>query len=299
MFIADGGLETTMIFDEGIELPSFASFLLLRDTRGREALTRYFDEYLELAKRHGAAFMLDTPTWRANAAWGAELGLDPDAVDAVNRDAAGFLDAIRHAHETPETPIALCGTIGPRGDAYSRQTAMSADEAKRFHAHQVATFAETAVDLVAALTFAYAEEAIGVVNAARDVGLPVVISFTVETDGRLPSGQSLGTAIDRVDAATNGAAAYFMVNCAHPTHVAAALADDGGWRERIGGLRPNASRKSHAELDESSELDRGDPAELGAASGVLLPRLANLRVVGGCCGTGPAHVASICAHCLT
>ena len=176
---------------------------------------------------------------------------------------------------------------------------MSADEAERFHAHQVATFAETAVDLVAALTFAYAEEAIGVVSAARAVGLPVVISFTVETDGRLPSGQSLGTAIERVDTTTDGAAAYFMVNCAHPTHVAAALADEGAWRERIGGVRPNASRKSHAELDESSELDRGDPAELGAAYSVLLPRLANLRVIGGCCGTGPAHVASICAHCLT
>jgi len=287
-----------MIFDEGIELPSFASFVLLRDARGREALTRYFDDYLELARRHRVGFALDTPTWRANPAWGAELGLAAEEIDSVNRDATLFLDAIRRAHETPDTPIALCGTIGPRGDAYSREGTMSVIEAEHFHGRQVATFRQTPADLVAALTLAYAEEAIGIVNAARAVGLPVVISFTVETDGRLPSGQALGAAIEQVDAATDGAVAYFMVNCAHPTHVSAALAHGGSWRERIGGLRPNASRKSHAELDESTEIDRGDPAELGATFRDLLGQLPSVRVLGGCCGTGPAHVASICEYCL-
>jgi S-methylmethionine-dependent homocysteine/selenocysteine methylase len=298
MFLADGGLETTMIFDEGIELPSFASFVLLRDARGRDALTRYYTGYLELAKPHRLGFTLDTPTWRANTGWGAELGLSPEQLDAVNRDAAAFLDDLRRAHETPDTPIALCGTIGPRGDAYSHDTAMSADEAEQFHARQIAAFRDTAADFVAAFTLAYAEEAIGIVNASRAVGMPVVISFTVETDGRLPSGQPLGAAIELLDAATDGAAAYFMVNCAHPTHVAAALAGNGSWRERIGGVRPNASRKSHAELDEATELDRGDPDELGAAYRELLPALPNLRVLGGCCGTGPAHVASIYAQCF-
>lgn len=298
MFLGDGGLETTMIFDEGIDLPSFASFLLLRDARGREALTRYYTGYLELAQRHQVGFTLDTPTWRANPAWGAEVGLTSSEVDAVNRDAADFLDELRRAHETAETPIALCGTIGPRGDAYSHETAMSAEEAERFHARQISTFRGTAADLVTAFTLAYAEEAIGIVNASRAVGMPVVISFTVETDGRLPSGQALDAAIEQVDAATDGAAAYFMVNCAHPTHVAAALAADGTWRERIGGVRPNASPKSHAELDDATELDRGDPEALAAAYRALLPRLPNLRVLGGCCGTSPAHVASICSHCL-
>jgi homocysteine S-methyltransferase len=123
----------------------------------------------------------------------------------------------------------------------------------------------------------------------------VVISFTVETDGRLPSGQALHQAIKQVDAETAGAAAYFMVNCAHPTHFADALEDVGPSVDRIRGLRANASAKSHAELDEAEELDEGDPVELAQHYLDLAPQLRNLTVVGGCCGTDHRHIAAICA----
>jgi homocysteine S-methyltransferase len=170
---------------------------------------------------------------------------------------------------------------------------MSAQEAEAYHSRQIATFADTAADMVTAITMTHAEEAIGIVNAAGTAGMPVAISFTVETDGRLPTGQPLPEAIDQVDDETDRAAAYFMVNCAHPTHFAHVLEDEGAWRDRIGGLRANASTKSHAELDEAEELDEGDPVELGARHRALRTSLPGVAVLGGCCGTDYRHVEQI------
>jgi S-methylmethionine-dependent homocysteine/selenocysteine methylase len=296
LFVGDGGLETTMIYEEGIELPCFASFLLLRNGRGRDALRRYYLTYMAVARRYGAGFTLDTPTWRANADWGEKLGYSATELAEANRDAVQLLEQLRSAEETAEMPIALCGTIGPRGDAYHPASTMSAEEAERYHASQIATFRETAADMVSAFTLSYAEEAVGIVAAATAAQLPVSIAFTVETDGRLPSGQPLGDAIEQVDAVTGGAAAYFMINCAHPTHFAATLERGGAWLGRLGGIRPNASRKSHGELDRATTLDSGDPDELGSEYGKLRRYAPSLRVLGGCCGTSPRHVASICEH---
>jgi S-methylmethionine-dependent homocysteine/selenocysteine methylase len=299
LFIGDGGMETTMLFREGLELPCFASYPLLRDDTGIEALRRYYRGYLEIARRHGAGFVLDTPTWRANADWGEQLGDDAAALATVNREAVALAEEIRSAEEGPELPIAICGTIGPRGDGYLPGELMSAGEAESYHRAQIQTFAEAGTDLVAVYTLCYAEEAIGIVRAAVAAGMPVVISFTLETDGQLPSGQPLSAAIEQVDAETDGAAAYFMVNCAHPTHFAAVLEAGGEWRARLGGIRANASRKSHAELDEAPDLDAGDPDELGAEYRALKPDLPNVRVLGGCCGTDQRHVDSICSNWLS
>jgi S-methylmethionine-dependent homocysteine/selenocysteine methylase len=294
LFLGDGGLETTMIFREGIELPCFAAFPLLRDPDGREALRRYYGEYIAIARRHGAGFALDTPTWRANADWGAKLGYTAAGLADVNREAVELAGEIRAAEQTPETPIAICGTLGPRGDAYRPAELMSARESERYHADQVGTFAAAGVDMVAAYTLAYSDEAVGIVAAAVAAEVPVSISFTLETDGRLPSGEPLGAAIERVDAATAVAAAYFMVNCAHPSHFAAVVEQGGAWIDRLGGIRANASRKSHEELDRAPGLDSGDPAELAAEYRALAPYLPATRVLGGCCGTDQRHVARIC-----
>jgi S-methylmethionine-dependent homocysteine/selenocysteine methylase len=298
IYAADGGLETTMIYREGIDLPCFASFLLLRDAAHRELLQRYYRSYLTVARRHGLGFTLNTPTWRANADWGEKLGHSPQELAAVNRDAVRLLEQIRTQEETALTPIALSGVIGPRGDAYHPARAMSPEEAERYHALQIATFREAGADMVGAFTLAYAEEAIGIARAAASQTMPVSISFTVETDGRLPSGQELGSAIEQVDAATDGAPAFFLVNCAHPTHFAAVLEHGGSWLARLGGIRANASRKSHAELDRASTLDAGDPSELGVQYALLRPHTTNIRVLGGCCGTDPRHVERICASWL-
>jgi S-methylmethionine-dependent homocysteine/selenocysteine methylase len=122
-------------------------------------------------------------------------------------------------------------------------------------------------------------------------------SFTVDTDGRLPTGQTLGDAVAEVDAATGGAPAYYMINCAHPTHFDGALAARARWVDRMRGLRANASTRSHAELNESTELDVGNPAELGAQYAALRRRLPRLNVMGGCCGTDDRHMAAIAEAC--
>jgi homocysteine S-methyltransferase len=293
-FITDGGMETTLIFHQGFELPCFASFVLLEDEAGRRALRSYFDPYITIAGEHGVGFVLDSPTWRASPDWGAKLGYSRAAVADVNRRGVDLIEEIR-ADADDGTPIVLAGSIGPRGDAYRPDDLLSADDAERYHAAQLTALAGTAADMATAYTLTTAAEAIGMVRAAVGVGLPIAISFTVETDGRLPDGQTLEDAIDEVDAATDEAAAYFMINCAHPSHFADALPPQGAFRERIRGLRANASTKSHAELDDSETLDAGDPASLAIAYQSLRTALPILNVIGGCCGTDHRHVAAICA----
>jgi homocysteine S-methyltransferase len=292
-FLTDGGLETTLIFHRGLDLPCFAAFPLLGDEAGRDELRAYFAPYLALARQRGVGFVVDTATWRANPDWAHRLGYSLDDLDAANRSAVALAEEIRAAGEADGTPIVVAGVIGPRGDGYDHRALMSTDDAERYHARQVATFAASAVDMVTAVTMTNAEEAIGIARAARAHEVPAVISFTLETDGRLPDGQPLSDAIARVDAETSGSVAYFMINCAHPSHFADVLDGDGAWRERIGGLRANASAKSHAELDEADGLDQGDPDALGAAHRALRPRLGAVAVLGGCCGTDCRHVEAI------
>jgi homocysteine S-methyltransferase len=291
-FVTDGGLETALIFQHGLDLPCFAAFPLLDSEEGRDHLRRYFEPYLSIAARDGVGFVLDTPTWRASADWGAQLGYDDAALDRVNRDAVAFAAELRSARSGT---VVIDGALGPRRDAYTADDTMTADEAGEYHAPQLRSFAAAGADLATALTLTNVPEAVGIVRAAVAVDLPVAIGFTVETDGRLPTGSTLTEAISAVDAETGGQAAYFLINCAHPDHFANALPDDPAVSARILGLRANASRKSHAELDESETLDDGDPHELAASYRALRTRLPALSVLGGCCGTDDRHVAAICA----
>ena len=291
VFLTDGGLETTMIFRHGLDLPHFAAFTLLEDERGRAALRDYFSRYLEIARDRDAGFILDTATWRANPDWGARLDYDAAALDRVNRDAVAFAQAIRDA-AGGVGPVLIDGVIGPRGDGYVADAMMSATEAQDYHSAQARSFAAAGADMISAITMTYVEEAIGIARAAAAAGLPAAISFTVETDGRLPSGHGLGDAIAQADFETGGSVAYYMVNCAHPSHFAHVLDDGGAWLGRIAGLRANASTLSHAELDEAEELDAGDPAALGAEYAALHRYLRNVNVLGGCCGTDERHVAA-------
>jgi S-methylmethionine-dependent homocysteine/selenocysteine methylase len=295
LMITDGGIETTLIFHEGLELPLFAAFDLLKDDEGTAALRRYYDTYAAIARERGVGIVLESATWRANPDWARELGYTLEQLDGFNRKAIALLEAIRADYDDRLEPIVISGCVGPRGDGYAAGDAMSAEQAEAYHKTQVRTFAETAADMVCAITMTYAEEAIGVTRAAQVVGLPVAISFTLETDGRLPSGQPLSEAIDQVDREAGGGPDYFMINCAHPTHFEDVLEPGASWLDRIRGLRANASRKSHAELDEATDLDDGDPAELGAQYRALGARLRSLTVLGGCCGTDHRHVDEICA----
>lgn len=295
LFVTDGGLETTLIYHYGLELPSFAAFDLLKSAAGIEALKRYFEGYVRVAQKHELGLVLESPTWRANRDWGSHLGYCANRLAHANRQSIELLTGLRDQYATDRLPIVISGNIGPRGDGYVPSRRMSTRQAYDYHAPQIETFAATDADMVAAFTMNYVEEAIGIVNAARAQAMPVVISFTVETDGRLPSGESLDEAITATDAETAGYAAYYMINCAHPTHFAHAIEDGADWASRIRGLRANASMRSHAELDASTDLDAGDPEKLALQYRAIAEALPGLTVVGGCCGTDDRHVDRICS----
>lgn len=291
-FLTDAGLETDLIFNHGIAIREFAAHTLLPDAAGRQAVVDYFRGFLSLARARGAGYILDSVTWKAHMHWAKDLGASEEDLQQANEQAIALGAGIRDEFAANGKPIVLNGVIGPRGDAYAPDAAIAIDEADRYHSRQVGWLARTDVDMVTALTFTQADEAAGLVRAATRLGLPAVVSFTVETDGRLPTGQPLGEAIDSVDEATGSAAAYFMVNCAHPEHFADVLTD-AAWTRRLRGIRCNASRKSHAELDESATLDCGNPVELGDQYLAIRRKLPWLNVFGGCCGSDLRHVTEI------
>jgi homocysteine S-methyltransferase len=297
-FLSDGGIETTLIFHEGFQLPDFAAFTLLKTDEGRDALRKYFRTYAELARRFDTGLVLESATWRASPDWGTRLGYTSEAVADANRSAIRLLESIRAEYETEQSPIVISGCIGPRGDGYIADNAMSAEAAAVYHGAQIDTFAASAADMVCAATMNYMEEAEGVVRAARGAGIPAAILFTVETDGKLPTGQPLADAINRVDDSTSGYASYFGINCAHPSHFEQVLSGGGAWTSRIRALRANASCRSHQELNDSPEIDIGNPAELGRDYARLKKQLPLLTVMGGCCGTDHRHIEQIAATCL-
>ena len=292
--LTDGGLETVLIFDQGIDLPEFAAFPLLDRQGGEDLLDRYLEPYVEIARNHGRGLLMECHTWRASLDWGRKLGYDETRLDAVIRRSVASTLASRERWETDESPMVVSGTVGPRGDGYAVASAMSAQESEAYHERQIRTLAESDVDMVSALTLNYADEAIGIIRAAKKRQVPAVISFTVETDGRLPDRELLGMAIRKCDALTDGYASYYMINCAHPTHFRETLIrGESDWIHRISGVRANASQMSHAELDEAETLDNGDPMVLGQQVADLAEVLPNLSVFGGCCGTDHRHIESI------
>jgi S-methylmethionine-dependent homocysteine/selenocysteine methylase len=296
-FLTDGGIETTLIFLEGQELPDFAAFHLLKTKEGEAALRKYFRTYAGLAQRFGTGLILESATWRASADWGTKLGYSSREITDANRRAITLLEKIRKEFKGHLKGVVISGCLGPRGDGYNPGGTMTVIEAQTYHAGQVRVFEDSAADMVTAITMNYVEEAIGIAKAAEAFSMPVAISFTVETDGKLPTGQNLREAIEEVEVATSRYPSYYMINCAHPSHFEHVLAQGESWTRRIRGLRANASRKSHAELNEAPELDIGNPKDLGSEHAELKKRFVDLNVMGGCCGTDDRHVAQIAAAC--
>ncbi len=297
LFLTDGGIETTLLFHDGFALSDFAAFPLLKSDEGISALRKYYATYASLARELGLGFILESPTWRANGDWGTKLGYSPSQLAEVNLKAVDLVEQFRTENGDGTAPFVVSGCVGPRGDGYIAGSAMSSERACEYHSRQIATFAKSSADMVCATTMNYIEEAMGVALAAKDAHMPVAISFTVETDGNLPTGHSIEAAINQVDAATSAYPAYYMINCAHPTHFDRIAAEGGSWINRIQGLRANASRMSHAELDQAPELDAGDPEELGAQYAQLKSSFPRLNVMGGCCGTDHRHVTEIAKAC--
>ncbi len=297
LFLTDSGLETTLVFHDGMDLPCFAAFDLLKDETGTDHLRRYYQQHIDLSLEYGFGFVLESVSWRASSDWGDKLGYTSDALAQANRQSIELLHDLRDKNQTSESPMVISGNLGPRGDGYSSDQLMTAYEAAAYHTTQIRVLSEAGADMVTALTLTNSDEAIGIVKAAQAVNIPVVISFTLETDGRLPSRQTLHDAIEAVDGDTNNGPAYYMINCAHPSHFGDVLVPNASWVTRIQGIRANASCMSHAELDNSETLDDGNPEELGHQYSALRSLLPNLKVVGGCCGTDHRHIGAIARQC--
>ncbi len=298
-FLTDSGLETTLIFHEGVELPLMASITLHASEAGERRLRDYFVRHIEIARARKAGFVLESASWRASPDWGDKLGLSRAQLIDLNRRSIALLEGLRREFETAQCPMPISGNIGPRGDGYFPDQMMTGEQARDYHSFQAELFADTQADLISAFTMTHSGEAVGVALAAKRAGMPVVISFTTEIDGRLPSGETLREAIEKTDDATAGAPAYYMINCAHPTHFEGALERGEAWVARIRGLRANSSMRSHAELDNSPDLDVGDPVDLGRRYAHLRGTLGTrFNILGGCCGTDHRHVAAIAAACL-
>jgi homocysteine S-methyltransferase len=297
LFLTDGGLETTLIFLDREELPLFAAFDLMKTIRGKEVLRRYFEIHARIARAHGTGFILESPTWRSSPDWGDKLGYSKEALAAVNRESIELMAEIRNANASSIAPFVISGCVGPRGDGYDPGKIMTRDEAREYHGTQIGIFADSEADMVSAITMTNIPEAIGIAEAAISAGIQSVISFTVETDGRLPTGERLEDAIQAVDEATRSSPAYYMINCAHPTHFERILNGSAPWLKRLRGIRANASKRSHQELNDSADLDDGNPKELGSQYRGLVERLPQLAVLGGCCGTDHRHIDEIGRAC--
>ena len=299
LFLTDGGIETTLVFHEGVELPHFAAFHLLQSPEGTAVLHKCYSAYAEIATRFDTGLILEAATWRASQDWGERLGYSAYLLESANRKAVALLEAVRGAYEQALKAIVISGCLGPRADGYRPDNKMTVAEAREYHRAQIHTLADTEVDMLCAMTLNYIDEATGIALAAREADMPVAISFTVETDGRLPDGPSLREAIEQVDRETDSYPLYYMINCAHPSHFQPMLSQDPGpWQGRIRGIRANASSKSHAELDQATELDSGDPSALATQYLELKRQLDHLNILGGCCGTDPHHIREIAKVCL-
>lgn len=298
VFLTDGGLETDMIFTRGVDLPCFAAITLLQSQAGRNELEAYYDRYIRIAQEAGSGFVLESASWRASRDWAPKIGLGEDELARLNRLCVEMLHELREKRRTPDFEILVSGCIGPRGDGYIPGAIMSVAEAQAYHSWQARHLAAAEPDMISAITMNNVNEAVGICLAAKAEEVPAIVSFTVETDGRLPTGDTLRQAIETVDQETGGYPSYYMINCAHPSHFAQELANGGVWARRIGGIRANASRCSHAELDAMSELDAGNPEELATDYAGLCRTLPQLKVLGGCCGTDERHVEAIARACL-
>lgn len=287
-----GGFETWLQYVDGFKLRHFCGFELIDDPRGRACLEDYHRKIAEAAAAQGFGVINEGLHYRASRDWGELIGYSREGLEEINIRGIEFYREIARDYDSPETPMLVGGAIGPRGDAYNVGRTPDAAESEDYHAEQIETFRKAGADLVTALTFSSIEEAIGLARAAKAAGMPVVVSFFVARGGKLNGGETLEEAITRVDAATNSAPAYYMVNCTHPTEFMPALTE-GDWTARLGGFMPNAVAMETLSLCQLGHLEDGDPVELGGQMADLARRFPHINVWGGCCGTDGRHIGEI------
>jgi homocysteine S-methyltransferase len=305
-FMTFAGIETYLMFLQRFPLREFCAFEVLDHDDAWEQTSREFLRPIaDACARNGHGLIADSFVWRASPAYVAQLGYREADVSRFNREGVRRVRKLisewraEAGVSDTATPVIVSADVGPRGDAYQGGE-ISIDEAVAYHTPQMQALADSEVDLVVALTMTSVNETVGLARVAKEHGVPIGVSATVETDGSLPTGWSLAEFVMRVDDATDGYPVFHMVNCAHPQHLAPTLAaarESGApWVDRIKGFRANASTRSHDELDNSPELDRGDVADLAKQMAGMHADF-SLKIVGGCCGTDAEHIQAIAKAC--
>lgn len=296
LYLAEGGVETEIMYRHGHRLREFAMFELMDDPAAVTDMRDMYRRYLDVAARHGFAVLMAGFDYRASPDWGDKLGYSPEGLREMQHKCIDFLrDAARpYADQLPR--VAVAGCIGPRGDAYALNHDITAEEAEAYHAIQMDTLRDCGVDIVWAATINNVPEAVGIARAAAAAGLPLNLSFTLDSDHRLQSGPSLREAIEATDAQAGAAQPdSYGINCSHPLEFEPAL-EPGDWVRRIRSLRPNAAKMDKVALCQLGHIEEGDPEDLGRTMGDLARRMPDVDIWGGCCGTWDKHFDRIAHH---
>ncbi|HSP29842.1 MAG TPA: homocysteine S-methyltransferase family protein [Ilumatobacteraceae bacterium] len=292
-YLAEGGQETEILYKYGFDLPHFAMLPLLDDPRAMAELGGMYERYLDTAATHGFGALMGGFDYRASPDWAALLGYSPAALEELQLRAIAFLRDTATPYLDQLPAVLFAGIVGPRGDAYTLDQRMTAEQAQDYHSTQIATLALAKVDLVEAMTFNSVPEAVGVARAAADAGLPASISFTLDSNHRLHSGPTLRDAVESVDAECGDARpAFYGINCSHPLEFLPAI-EPGSWFERVRCLRPNAAMMDKIALCTLGHLESGDPVDLGRRMGEIAQQHPHIDIWGGCCGTWETHLDEI------
>lgn len=293
LFLTEGGTETEIMYKHGFELPEFAMFPLLENPIAVTAMRDMFRSQLDVAAEFAMSMLLTGIDYRASPDWGAKLGYSPHGLAQANIQSIEFLRELAGEYNGQIPRTLIGGTIGPRGDAYQLNRTITAAEAEDYHSVQLATLKQAAVDFACAATFNNIPEAVGVARAAKKIGVPLIVSLTVDSSSRLKSGPTVADAIQAIDfEAADAAPISYLLNCSHPVEFEPALTA-GPWTSRLHGFRPNASKMEKLALCKLGHLEEGDPVELGRLMGGLARRYPHMNVWGGCCGTGDTHLRAI------
>ena len=282
LYLTEGGQETEILYRHGHELPEFAMYPLLDNAQAMSDLESMYRAILDVAAEHGFAALISGLDYRASPDWGEKLGYSRTGLaDAVEQSIA-FLRDVSRPYQGQIDQILISGMLGPRGDAYSLNRTITANEAEEYHSFQLEILKRAGVDIAGAVTFNNIPEAIGVARAAARIGVPLAISFTLDSSNRLQSGPTLKEAVEAVDAETGDARPdFYGINCSHPLEFEPAL-EPGDWIFRLRSLRPNASARDKMELCAIGHLEEGDPADLGERMGTLARKYPHIDIFGGC-----------------
>ena len=292
-YLTEGGQETEIMYRHGHDLPEFAMFALLDRPEARDDLRAMFTRYLETAAVNGFVPLMGGVDYRLSPDWGQLIGYSPAVLQDMQLRAIDLLREVARPFRAQVPEILFAGIVGPRGDAYQLNRDITEAEAEDYHSAQVGWLKMAGVDLVSALTFNNVPEAVGLSRAAARAGLPVSVSFTLDSTHRLRSGPSLREAIEAADAALGADRPdFYGVNCSHPYEFLPAL-EPGDWVLRLRALRPNAAMMDKISLCSLGHLEEGDWHELGHLMGDLARRYPHLDVWGGCCGTWDKHLNEI------